>query len=238
MLANPTVAVLHIRTSRPHDPEFQRKLDEMTDSALAAIAAHGWATQLVATAEAPADDVLAIARDADAVLVMGGEDVEPALYGGLTEYPGSGTHEPEADRVTMQVMRDAVEHGRPLLAICRGLQQLNVALGGTLHEHITGHTVKTGDTFVVTPVEALAETGIAVIGAKGPVMCSHHQSIRRLGDGLRVTVRAADGTVEAVEHETAPVAAVQWHPEHPSVAADQLVPLLQHMLDRAGVLVD
>lgn len=229
-----SVAVLHIRTSRPHDPEFQRELDVMNGSVLAQLSSAGWDAQLVATAEVPSDEVLAIAQAADLVLVMGGEDVHPSLYGGLSSYPGSGKHELEADLATFRVMRDAVENGRPLFAICRGLQQLNVALGGTLNEHMSGHTVKEGDTFVVTPVSTEVDTAVSAIGATGPVMCSHHQSINQLGSGLRITVRAVDGTIEAVEHETAPVAAVQWHPEHPSVAAQQLVPLLQSVLDRAA----
>src|SRR5690606_28629913 len=105
---------------RPHAPGFQVELDMLNAAAIDALAAEGFEAQLVAVAETPADEVHAIARAADVVLVMGGEDVEPTLYGGLAEYPGSGMHEPEADRVTFEVMRDAVAEHRPLLGICRG----------------------------------------------------------------------------------------------------------------------
>ena len=169
------VAVLHIRTSRPHAPRFQAELDMLNAATLDALAAEGWSAQLVAVTETPEGEVRAIAREADVVLVMGGEDVEPSLYGGLAEYPGSGMHEPEADRITFDVMREAVAARRPLLAICRGAQQLNVALGGTLHEHMTGHVMKAGDPFVVTSVRAEADTEIARLGAATPVRCSHHQ---------------------------------------------------------------
>ena len=234
MPASPRVAVLHIRSSRPHLPRFQEELDALNDGALDALAAEGWEAELIAVTERPADEVLAAARAADLVLVMGGEDVDPSFYGGLTEYPGSGHHEPEADRITFEVMREAVADRRPLFAICRGLQQLNVALGGTLHEHMTGHVVKGDDPFVDTRVEVVEQTGIARLGASAPVKCSHHQAVRELGEGLRITARAADGTVEAVEHVAAPVAAVQWHPEHPAVAREQLVPLLRQVLERAS----
>ncbi|WP_166867820.1 gamma-glutamyl-gamma-aminobutyrate hydrolase family protein [Salinibacterium sp. ZJ70] len=163
-----SVAVLHIRTSRPHDPEFQRELDVMNDSVLAQLATAGWEAKLVATAEVPSEEVLAIAQAADVVLVMGGEDVHPSLYGGLTSYPGSGKHELEADLATFRVMRDAIENSRPLFAICRGLQQLNVALGGTLNEHMIGHTVKGRDTFVVTPVAAEVDTAVSTSAWRAP----------------------------------------------------------------------
>ena len=228
----PRVAVLHIRTSRPHAPRFQAELDMLNAAALDALTAEGWAAQLVAVTETPEDEVRAIAREADVVLVMGGEDVEPSLYGGLAEYPGSGMHEQEADRITFDVMREAVAARRPLLAICRGAQQLNVALGGTLHEHMTGHVMKADDPFVVTSVRAEADTEIARLGASSPVRCSHHQAVKRLGTGLRVTARADDGTIEAIEHVDAPVAGVQWHPEHPVVAREQLAPLVRHLLER------
>jgi putative glutamine amidotransferase len=229
----PRVAVLHIRTSRPHAPHFPAELDMLNAATLDALAAEGWDAELVAVTERPADEVRRLARAADVVLVMGGEDVDPALYDGLTEYPGSGMHEPEADRITFEVMREAVAERRPLLGICRGLQQLNVALGGTLHEHMTGHVVKADDPFVATTVRAEADTEIARLGAAAPVMCSHHQAIRVVGDGLRVTARASDGTVEAIEHTDAPVAAVQWHPEYPAVAREQLAPLVRALLERA-----
>lgn len=234
MTVSPRVLVLHIRTSRPHLPKFQEELDKLNQGVVDTLAAEGWRTELVAAAERPVDEVLAAARAADLVLVMGGEDVDPAFYGGITEYPGSGVHEPEADRVTFEVMREAVEQRRPLFAICRGLQQLNVALGGTLHEHMTGHVVTGDDPFVETRVDAVEDTGIARLGASAPVRCSHHQAVKELGEGLRVTARAADGTVEAIEHVEAPVAAVQWHPEHPAVVREQLMPLLRQVLGAAG----
>ena len=109
----PRVAVLHIRSSRPHAPAFQAELDMLNEAAREALAAEGWAAELVAVTERPADEVRGLARAADVVLVMGGEDVVPALYGGLAEYPGSGMHEPEADRVTFDVIRDAVADRRP-----------------------------------------------------------------------------------------------------------------------------
>ncbi len=234
MTAAPTVAMLHIRTERPHAPEFQRELDEMNDSVIAVFDALGWKHTLTATAEVPLEQVREAARAADAVLIMGGEDVDPQFYGGPADYPGKGHHEPEADRAVFAVVQDAVAENRPLLGICRGVQQLNVALGGTLVQDMPGHERKEKDPFVVTRVVPVEQTAIAAIGEAGPAKCAHHQALKDLGEGLRVTVRAEDGTIEAVEHETAPVVGVQWHPEHPETAATQLVPLLREVMARAA----
>jgi len=234
MTPSPTALLLHVRDSRPHAPGFQRELDTLTEATERAVAALGWRPERIAAAEVASDELLRRARAADAVVVLGGEDVDPTLYGGSRDYPGAGTHEPVADRATMAVIRDAVGRGSPLLAICRGHQLLNVALGGTLVQHLDGHHSAVGDPFVQTQVRAFGDSAVGTVALAGPVLCTHHQAIRDLAPGLEVLVRAADGVIEAVAHETAPVVGVQWHPEHPRTAVEQVGALLQHLAALAG----
>jgi len=184
--------------------------------------------------DAAAADAL-IAR-LDALVLTGGPDVDPAQYGQERHSEVYGT-DPVADAFESALVRAALEHAVPTLAICRGIQVLNVALGGTLHQHITGrdeihaHGVPGVDNGSVLH-EVLLDSGsrtASVMGTTGP-MCSshHHQALDRLGTGVTVVGRTSDGVVEAVEVEGAPqVVAVQWHPE--DTAADD--PSQQRLFD-------
>jgi gamma-glutamyl-gamma-aminobutyrate hydrolase PuuD len=164
-------------------------------------------------AAAPAVDAL------DALVVTAGPDVDPVAYG-APRHPHSGPACGERDAAELAMLRRALARGIPVLGVCRGLQVLNVALGGTLVQHLpdavghAGHNPSPG-VFGATCVD-LDPDGLAgrAVGAQVLVQCHHHQAIDLLGDGLVVTGRAADGTVEAVELAGAPfVIGVQWHPE-------------------------
>jgi len=234
-MSTPTVAILHLRTTRPAAPAFQAELDMLNAATAQAVRELGWRPHLVATAEVTSAETLAAAREADMVVLMGGEDVDPRLYGGADDYPGAGPHEARADGVQIAVALEAVQQRRPLLGICRGLQLLNVAFGGTLVQHLpTVHNHRAhgrpADPFMPTHVLLDAEAGLGVdVDPDDPVLCTHHQAVDQLGNGLRVAARAADGVIEAVVHETAPITGVQWHPEHPRTAASQLTALLRRM---------
>ncbi len=230
----PTAMLLHVRDERPHAPHFQRQLTVLNDATLRAVEALGWRGELVAAAQVEEAELLERARRADVVVVLGGEDVDPWFYGGASDYPGSGFHEPIADRVSIAVIRDAVVHGTALLGICRGLQLMNVALGGTLVPDMHGHRSLDADPFVVTPVIVERESAAGSVAAAGPVLCTHHQAIDRLAPGLSVLVRAVDGVVEAVAHDTAPMLGVQWHPEHPDTALTQVGALLRDVMSRGS----
>jgi gamma-glutamyl-gamma-aminobutyrate hydrolase PuuD len=163
----------------------------------------------------PADIVAGLAG----LVVIGGADVDPALYGAER---GPHTDRPRQERDAWEVAlcHAALERDIPLLAICRGLQLLNVALGGTLHQHVpdvvgnTDHRVQVGqmasNSMLIDPDSSLG----AILGSQAMGLCHHHQAIDRVGGPLRVVARAGDGTVEAVEipgHSFA--VGVQWHPE-------------------------
>jgi putative glutamine amidotransferase len=178
----------------------------------------------------------------DALVLSGGADIDPACFGQSANEHVYGVDR-AADDLEFELADIAVARGIPTLAICRGIQVLNVARGGTLFQHIPDDP----------GVPAHGQPGVAgggrlhdvaldadslacdVCGAGSvSVLCHHHQAIDRLGDGLTVTGRAADGVVEAIELPGSWVLAVQWHPE--DTAPDD--PVQQRLFDalvrRAG----
>ena len=159
-------------------------------------------------------DVAGLVADLDAVIVTGGTDVDPALYG-QQRSPRTLDPDHRRDEVEIAVCRAAVAADRPLLAICRGTQILNVALGGTLVQHLDHHMRRdlyNADvhTVTITPDSGLA----ALVGTEIGTNSLHHQAIDTVAPGARAVAWAHDGTIEAIEVVGAPrVRGVQWHPE-------------------------
>src|SRR5688500_4294709 len=137
----------------------------------------------------------------DGVCLSGGPDLDPAAYGAADRHAELGPTEPSLDAFELALARAAVDRGMPLLGICRGAQTLNVACGGTLHQHVPGHRQVEPGRYATHDVEVAAGTQLAALlgaGALG-VNSFHHQAVDRLGHGLRICARAADGTVEGIE---------------------------------------
>ncbi|MHC5907270.1 gamma-glutamyl-gamma-aminobutyrate hydrolase family protein [Streptomyces sp. S6] len=161
-------------------------------------------------AAGPTETAARLARF-DGLLLPGGGDIAPHRYGAPDTHDAVYDVDDEQDAFDLALARHALTTGLPLLAVCRGLQVVNTVLGGTLHQDTGGHR-HVVHPVVVTPGSALART----IGAdKVEASCYHHQHIDRLGEGLTVTARAADGTVEGVELAGGGgwFVGVQWHPE-------------------------
>ena len=157
-------------------------------------------------------------NDMDALVLTGGSDVNPARYGEAV-HPETEEPEDERDQMEIQLVRQALKRDLPVLAICRGLQLLNVVQGGTLIQHLEGHVARTPDAGKPAhTVNVVPQSKLAAIVGPGilAVNSRHHQAIARLGEGLTVTARAeGDGTIEAVEMPAQRfVIAVQWHPEN------------------------
>lgn len=155
----------------------------------------------------------------DGLILTGGKDVDAALYGERA-HPENDTPRPDRDAWELALVRAAIARDLPLLGICRGLQVLNVALGGTLVQHlpdvIGSHRYSYGNaTFADNPVITVPGTRIGgMLGDSLTVKSYHHQAINHLAEGLTVSARGDDGIIQAVDIDGMSFGvAVQWHPE-------------------------
>lgn len=149
----------------------------------------------------------------DGALFHGGGDIDPRHYGQESTADQLYGIIPDHDTVELALMRAAIDLDLPVLGLCRGMQVLNVACGGSLHQDIgtEAHWMQ----YVAVDLDAGSRLAKA-FGTETPEQCHHvhHQAVDRLGDGLKVVGRSADGMLEAVELETARwIVATQWHPE-------------------------
>ena len=163
------------------------------------------------------DDVAERFAFVDGVLLPGGGDLDPATYGQERSSDHVYDVDGEQDAFDLAVTQWALESGTPLLAVCRGMQVVNVTRGGSLEQHMGAPHRDVVQDFDVEESSMLA----GVVSTSVSASCYHHQRLDRLGSGLVATAWAADGTVEALEMPEAAgwFLAVQWHPED-TVGAD------------------
>jgi putative glutamine amidotransferase len=174
----------------------------------------------------PTEDGVEDTLDAlDGLLLSGGSDLDPSLYG-ANAHPETRQVRPERDAAEMALLRAALARDLPVLAVCRGGQVLNVARGGSLIQHLPetlGHEAhrETPGVFSEHGVEVDPDSRLGgIVGASVEVKSHHHQGYGALGEGLRVVARAEDGTIEAVEDpERRFAVGVLWHPEEGEDAA-------------------
>lgn len=168
----------------------------------------------------PAGEPAQLVERLDGLIVAGGGDIDPARYG-ERPHEKTGYIREFRDDAEFALVGAALDAGLPFLGVCRGLQVLNVALGGTLHQHLpdvvghAGHSPAPGE-FGHLPVTAAPGSRLAEVLGDGEIDAAHyhHQAACELGDGLVACATSEDGTVEAVELAGHPFAlAVQWHPE-------------------------
>ncbi len=182
-------------------------------------------------------DVLNIAHG---VLFTGGIDIDPERYGELKkECCGNTDH--TLDEYQFTAFRITLESRKPILAICRGAQLVNVALGGTLYQDIfselpgllhrhSGENLMPGENHSVSIEPGSRLHGL--FGSTTTVNSRHHQAIKDLGKGLQITARSSDGIVEAAEHIELPITLVQWHPEMMRSASGEIIlPLFQSLVE-------
>lgn len=170
----------------------------------------------------------------DGLIIGGGDDISPDLYGG--RIVTAARLDPARDALEQDLVLGAAARSLPVLGICRGAQMLNVALGGSLHQDAYGTYTASDRHWTVLPrkrITVLPGTHLAALTGTTPMRVNalHSQSVNRLGQGLRVGARDAGGMIQAVERVEAPfTVGVQWHPEHLFYAHRQ------HALFRALVL--
>ncbi len=168
------------------------------------------------------DAAQAVLAVADGVIVIGGSDIHPSEYGGDATHPDLTKFDLARDRSEIEIMKQ-LANGEPIptLGICRGMQVMNIAMGGSLHEHVPDildediHRSEVGF-WTLQPVQVDPSSRLAEIMEADEVTptSGHHQAVKVLGDNLRVTAKAADGVIEAIEHTGLPwMMGVQWHPE-------------------------
>jgi putative glutamine amidotransferase len=144
--------------------------------------------------------------------------VNPSQYGAEAD-PRTDPPRETRDSFELAVLDAAVRRGLPVLAICRGVQALNVARGGTLHQHIPDLVEENhggGGVFATRTVKVAPDSRLAELLGAGtaPASCHHHQAVDAIGDGLVPVAWASDGTIEALEDPDLPfLVGVQWHPE-------------------------
>ena len=180
----------------------------------------------------------------DGLILTGGADVGPERYG--AEPHVRTQSQPWRDEHEFTLLAAARDRGLPVLGICRGLQVINAAAGGTLHQHVP--EVVGTDAYQPAPGEygevvarTVPGTRIAqIVGESVTAPCYHHQSVDRVGDGLTVTAQADDGTIEVLEGpEGQPwLLAVQWHPEHNRVDVRVMRAFVEAAAARAGLPAD
>ena len=162
-----------------------------------------------------ADDFLPNPADFDGLILPGGGDISPFFY--HMENKGSRNIDSLLDSVQFSLFRAFTAAGKPVLGICKGIQLINVAFGGTLIQDLSGeslsiHAWDEGDKIHIT--KAAHGTFPAQLYSNFPrVNSAHHQAVAAVGDGLRVAQYGPDFVIEALYHERLPILGVQWHPE-------------------------
>ena len=191
------------------------------------VTVHPWAPDGVVTPE----EVGARLSFADAVLLPGGGDLDPTRYAEGTAHDEVYDVDAEQDAFDLAVAQWAIASGTPLLAVCRGMQVVNVALGGDLEQHMDSPHRHLVHEVRVDPGTSLFDA----VGATTQASCYHRQRVQLLGAGLEPVAYATDGCVEAMVKTDAPgwFLAVQWHPEDTFSADPDQVAVVAALVDAA-----
>ncbi|MGO0062748.1 gamma-glutamyl-gamma-aminobutyrate hydrolase family protein [Brevibacillus fluminis] len=220
----------------PHEPNFY-----VSNSYIDGVVRSGGTPLLLPLLHQPNAPLQAMVEALDGLIFTGGEDPAPHLYG-EQPLPGLGEVDYERDLAELALIRIARELKKPMLGICRGMQIINVALGGTLVQdipsqipHALQHGQKGSRLYAAHSV-SLAPGFVRDALGKDDVLVntSHHQSVKEPAPGLRVTAVAPDGVIEAIENDDATIVGIQWHPERMWLHDDNMLRIAASFVELAG----
>ena len=244
-MKKPLIGILTFvnQENKPQFPNQQVSVTVQNTAYLDAIAENGGVPLLLPVL--PEEQLLPLYELCDGFLLPGGMDVDPQLYG-EEPIPGFDCADPAQDEHWLACCRYAVAHHKPLFGICRGVQVLNVFCGGTLYQDqpsqyegggLLRHQQKYDRRRATHSVKVAEGTELARLLHSGRVMVNsmHHQSVRRPGEGLRVSATAPDGIIEAVENTDGSILGVQWHPEELRRTAPEMDALFAGFVRRCAL---
>ena len=238
-MTKPIIGILGMRTvdASGHVPVMR----DFTNSAYCIAVQRGGGIPLVIPAATTEDDLDRLLACCQGLLLPGGFDVDPALYG-EDPTPALGTIDIQTDRLWIAALRCACELRLPVLGICRGLQLANVALGGSLYQDLAQldpahllHTQTQNRDYLMHRVDIDAGSRVAQILGTTSIYTNtmHHQCAKDPGEGLTVTARTADGVPEAMESADGRIILVQWHPEELLDSEPRMLGLFADLVQRA-----
>ena len=173
------------------------------------------------------------------LLLCGGGDLDPALFG--QEDRGADPPDQERDRAELELISAFLSAGKPILGICRGMQMINIALGGSLIQNLSADVLPfhgRAGRDLIHPLRTVEGSLIdRLYGPRLQVNSSHHQAVDRLGEGLTATAWSESGFAEVLEHQSLPILGVQFHPERMSWErrrpdTDDGAPILRWFVDQ------
>ncbi len=177
----------------------------------------------------------------DGLLLTGGQDISPHLY---RQEPRQviGEISPKRDQTEIALIKAALKYNKPILAVCRGMQLLNVYFGGTLYQDLTEipdisiqHVQKTKPQIPTHTINIVEDTQLyQIMGAKSQINSYHHQAINELGNGLTISALSPDHVIEAFESKKHNIVAVQWHPELTANTQVESLNIFKNLVTRAS----
>jgi putative glutamine amidotransferase len=182
------------------------------------------------------DRATAMVHEIDGLLVPGGWDVDPPAYGEERQEETPNV-DPPLDRAEIALVRAAVDGGVPVFGICRGQQVINVALGGSLRQHIDGHDMHGHPRDLLAhSIEVVPGSELSNVLSSETVMVNslHHQSVKEVAPGLHITAQSPDGVVEGLESGDGMIVAVQCHPEELIGQQGWAMSLFRRFVDRVA----
>lgn len=239
------LSVVEVTKHRPWASAYHSYVDELNSRAVQSAQDAGWLVNRIAAADVCLSRLLSLTDSSDAIIIMGGEDVAPEFYAGAKGYEGETRHFEAADEGQIALVHRALSRATPLLGICRGLQIINVALGGDITQDLGAESIHKNFGVPIRGIMAAHDVCLSAGSRLAGrfdlntivVQSAHHQAVSELGAGLAAVGFAPDGVIEAIEHNSAPIVGVQWHPEDPGAVSGQLQALISQLSSAESVLV-